>query len=58
MKIRYINWRKEYPTAGPTCWKKRFSVQRLWSGKLIYIEVKHHCFQIDLRKDIFNDLTK
>jgi hypothetical protein len=54
-KFAYVNWHKAAPNASPGCWKQWFSIKRYWGGKLIYVEVRHHSFQFDFRRDWLAD---
>lgn len=54
MKIHYVNFRRTVPNLGP-CFKDWLRVTRYWSGKLIYIHVRHHALVIDLRKNWIAD---
>ena len=57
-KFTYVNWKKAAPQAAAVCWKQWFSVKRYWSGKLIYIQIRHHSFQFDFRRDWLADMIK
>jgi len=59
MKIRYVNFKKEFPAvaSGRCAFKKWFYFNRMWSGKIINIGIKHHQITIDLRGDLFYELT-
>ncbi len=50
--------RKKFPTSGFSCWSSWFNVTRYWSGKLIYISIKHFVISIDLRKDWVKDMKQ
>ena len=39
--FRYTNYRKEFPNMGAAAFRKWFHFKRLWSGKLIYIGIRH-----------------
>jgi hypothetical protein len=59
MKIRYVSYKKEFPDKGIgissfTDW---FRVRRYWKGKLILISIKHHEIVIDMRGDLFDEMT-
>jgi hypothetical protein len=49
MSIRLVNFRKLYPMASPECWKKWFSVQRYFSGKMIHLNFRGISLVIDRR---------
>ena len=56
MKVKYVNYRKEFPTlTNSTRW---FSFDRYWSGKLIHVSVKHHCLIFDFRKNWLEDMAR
>ena len=58
MRIRYVNYRKEFPGKGmgKTCFTKWFCIRRYWSGKIICIRVKHHEISLDFRRDWVADM--
>lgn len=47
--IRYINYRKEFPSMSFDCCKQLFSIKRAWRGQLIFISVKHWTVCLDFR---------
>ena len=57
MKVSYVNYRKKFPTIATNSFKSWFSFKRYWSGKLIYFNFKHHSVVLDLRGDLFYELT-
>jgi len=54
-KFTYVSWHKAAPNSSPNCWKRWFSIRRYWGGKLIYVEVRHHSFQFDFRRNWLAD---
>lgn len=39
------------------CFTKWFQIKRYWSGKIIYIAIKHHQLVLDFRRDWVADMT-
>lgn len=57
MKIKFVNFKKEYPGKNlGNAFKRWFYIERLWSGKIINIGVKHWMINIDLRKNWIDDM--
>lgn len=50
-KFAYVNWHKAAPNAPKNCWKAWFGIKRYWGGKLIYLDIRHHSFQLDFRRN-------
>lgn len=57
MKIRYINYRKDFPSMGKGAFSRWFTFSRHWGGKIIEIGIRHHAINLDLRKDFISDMT-
>jgi hypothetical protein len=59
MKIRYTNFRKEFPILkmDKKAFSRWFYIERFWSGKLIHIGIKHCMICLDFRGDLFEELT-
>ena len=55
-KIRYTNYIKQFPNSRDI-WQKWFAVGRLWSGRIIEINVKHHALTFDFRKNWLADMV-
>lgn len=56
MKVRYTNFKKEFPAVGGA-FKKWWYFDRHWKGKLILIGIKHHQITLDFRGDLFEEMT-
>jgi hypothetical protein len=56
-KIRYTNFRKEFPGCVDGCFQKWFSIERFWYGKIIDINFKHYQISFDFRKDWLLDMV-
>lgn len=54
--LHYTNWKVAQPNAGPDCWKSWLSVSRYWSGKLVYINARHHQLVLDFRRNWVADM--
>jgi len=52
--ISYTNWHNQ-PNVPRHLWKQWFKIKRYWSGKLIYIQVRHHQIVLDFRKNWIAD---
>ena len=59
MKFSYTNFKKEFPFAArsKTFFGKWFYFKRYWNWKLITIGIKHHQITIDMRGDLFEEMT-
>lgn len=55
-KIRFVNYRKEFPNMGSTAFAKWFYAERRWSGRIINIGVKAWAVVLDFRKDWIADM--
>jgi len=53
-KVNYANMKKEFPNT--QAWKSWLWFHTAWSGKLVYISVKHHQFCFDFRKSWIADM--
>lgn len=56
-KIRFMNYRKEFPVMGDNCFRDWFWIQRLWKNRLIFIHVKHFALVLDFRMDWVGDMV-
>jgi len=57
-KIEYVDMAKEFPNSAKICWKKWFSVEKYWMGRLIYIHFKAKTFILDFRRNWLYDMIK
>ena len=55
-KIRFTNYRKEYPNMSINCFKDLFSIQRWWRNRIIDISVKHYTLSFDFRRNWLMDM--
>ena len=56
-QIRYVNYHRAYPnTKGTNCWKRWFSVERYWHGRIININVRHHSLILDFNRNWLADM--
>jgi len=54
--VRYVNFRKSYPTAGKDCWNQWVNVQRFWGGRIIHFKIRHHALIFDFRRNFILDM--
>lgn len=54
-KISFINYRRKFPNMGPSVFSE-FSIDRKWSGRLIFIHVKARAVCLDFRLDPVADM--
>lgn len=57
-KVSYTNFRKRHPHTSTKCFKSILSFTRMWSGRIIYINVRHHSLCLDFRKKWVSDMMK
>ncbi len=55
-KIRYTNFRKEFPNCTEGCFKRWFVIERFWGGKIIDVQIKHHQISFDFRANWLLDM--
>ena len=55
-KVRYINYRKQFPNASAECWNRWLAIERFWGGKIILLCVRHHAIEFDFRRNWIADL--
>ena len=52
-KMEYHRWEKD-----DVCWKRWFYINRLWSGRLIFISIKRHQLCLDFRYNWLADMME
>lgn len=55
-KVRFINYRREFPNMGPSVFSEWFTIDKKWSGRLIFIHVKAFAVCLDFRRDPVADM--
>lgn len=56
-KIRFTNYKREFPKMGKDCFSKPFWFQRMWRGRLVEIFIKHYSVTFDFRKNWLLDMA-
>jgi hypothetical protein len=57
MKIRFVNYRKEFPKMGDNVFTDWFYVEKRWSGALVYVGIKHYAVCLDFRDNLVSEMS-
>ena len=57
MKIRFVNYRKEFPNMSQAAFSDLFTYVERWDGSLIYFGIKHFVICLDFRDNVVEDLV-
>jgi len=57
-KIRFVNYRKEFPNMSASCFTEWFYISRSWKGRFISIGIKDRALKLDFRRNWIADLCE
>lgn len=57
-KIRFTNYRKEFPNISSDAFQTPFRINRYWRNRIIEIHIKHYSVSFDFRKNWVLDMME
>lgn len=55
-KVAFVNYRKRFPGISAQAFGQLFYIRSAWSGRLVFVGVKHFAIEFDFRRNWLAEL--